>query len=220
MAFIRHIDPVESMKIGRRDDSIEVIGAQFSIDRSLVRLQTPELIFNFLKKIEKIEFPDDLYRPHNIILITKVEIEDHMDDLIRAMAKAKAVCPGINPQAILTNFQKIRTEIREIRLRYFYGKTIIFSKQFILIPLEKDLQEKATWLIEDEQIEAERIINEKINEERRVKYMKKMMENEIFSESKRREIEIEGRKAMAKMIANSTFKIKTNFNGLVHDHII
>lgn len=219
MAFTRHIDPKDSMQIGRKQDSIEIIGVQFSIDGSPVRLKHPELIFDFLKKLERIEFPDNLYRPHNIILFTKVEIEDHMDALIRSMSKA-GVIPQINPQAILNKINtppRMKTEIREIRLRSFYGKTIIFSGNFILIPIEKDIQEKAPWLIEDERLEAERIINEKINTEKRIKQMAEMMDHEIFSESKRREIELEGRKAMAKMIQNATFKIKTNFSGIFSD---
>jgi hypothetical protein len=222
MAFIRHIDPKDSMQIGRKQDSTEIIGAQFSIDGSSVRLKTPELIFDFLKKLERIEFPDNLYRPHNIILFTKVEIEDRIDDLIRSMSKAGMI-PQINPQAILNKINtppRMRTEIREIRLRSFYGKTIFFSGSFILIPIEKDIQEKAPWLIEDELLEAERIINEKINTERRTKQMAEMMEHEIFSESKRREIELEGKRIMSEILKNSTFLLPRDLKGIIHDPII
>jgi hypothetical protein len=221
MAFTRHIDPIESMKIGRRENSFEVVGVQFSIDGSPVQLKTPELIFNFLKRIERIEFPDNLYRPHNIILLKKEEVEDTMDAFIQAM---KANTSPVNPQAILSKINappKMKTEIKETRLKFFYGKTIIFAGQFILIPSEKEIEEKAPWLIEDERLEEERIINESLRHREMEISMIRMLKNEADSEAEKQRLKFEYEKTKQEIIKRSIFNIKPrDFTALVHDSII
>lgn len=221
MAFIRNIDPVESMKIGRRENSVEVVGVQFSIDGSPVKLRTPELIFNFLKRIEKMEFPDDLYRPHDIIFLKKEIVEDIMDSFVKMMA---ANVPQINPQAILGKINtppKMKTEIKEIRLKFFYGKTIIFAGQFVLIPLEKDIKEKAPWLIEDERLEEERRINESLRHAEMERAMMKMLSEEADSEKRKQEMRYEYEIAKQEILKRATFNIKPkDFTALVHDSII
>jgi hypothetical protein len=214
MAFTRHIDPVESMKIGRRENSVEVVGVQFSIDDSPVRLKTPELIFNFLKRIERIEFPDGLYRPHDIILLKKEEVEDTIDAFIQAM---KASTSPVNPQAILNRIPKMKTEIKEIRLKILYEKTIIFAGQFILIPSEKDIKEKAPWLVEDEIREDERILNRRLGEIEMAKSMIKMLNDEAKSTREIQTKKHEAEMARQEFLKRATFKIKPNWSGILSD---
>ncbi len=203
MSFIRNIDPVESMKIGRRESSIEIVGVTFTIDESKMAPQTPEFIYNFLKRFEKIEFPDPLFYPHNIRLVKIIEVEDHTIDQLIQYSKMMGA-PQLSSGAILNKM----TKKEEIRLRDFAGKTIIFSGQFLLMPSIESIQEKAPWLIKDEEKEDERIINEQLMRMKRDEAMMKMFHEEVQSKKRIEEAKYQAEKVRHEIIKNSTFKLK------------
>lgn len=158
MAFTRHIDPVESMKIGRRENAIEIIGVIFTIEGSKINSQSPEFIYNFLKRLERMEFPDPLYHPHNIRLLWGRMVEDHTAAFINQMSQYGAMHG--KPLLVSSPRPVMRKEISEMRLKDFAEKTIIFSGSFFLMPSMELLKEKAPWLIKDEELEDERILGE------------------------------------------------------------
>jgi len=203
MAFVRNIDPVESMKIGRRENAIEIIGVIFTIEGSKINPQNPEFIYNFLKRLEKLEFPDPLYYPHNIRLLKSEMVEDHTLDFIQAMSKY-----GMAPNIPTPSPPVMKKEISETRLRDFAEKTIIFAGDFFLMPSIKLLEEKAPWLIRDEEQEDERILTENLRHREMERAMMKMLEAEVDSEKQRQERKHEYEMVKQEILKNSTFKIK------------
>lgn len=212
MAFVRNIDPIESMKIGRRENAIEIIGILFTIEGSKVNPQNPEFIYNFLKRLEKMEFPDPLYHPHNIRLLKAEMVEDHTMDFVKAMAKA-----GMAPNIPTPNPRVMKREISETRLRGFAEKTVIFAGDFFLMPSIKLLEEKAPWLIKDEEQEDERIINESLRHKEMERAMMKMLEAEVDSEKRKQEMRHEYEIQRQEILKNATFKIKLPFSGILSD---
>lgn len=213
MAFVRNIDPIESMKIGRRENAIEIIGILFTIEGSKVNPQNPEFIYNFLKRLEKMEFPDPLYHPHNIRLLKAEMVEDRSMDLIRAMSKytGSPNIPGTSYPPMM------KREISEIRLRAFAEKTIIFSGSFFLMPSIKLLEERALWIVKDEEEEDQRIISEQLRHHDMEKAMMKMLEHEMDNEKIKHEARMEYEKQKQELIKNATFKIKPNWSGILSD---
>jgi hypothetical protein len=212
MAFTRHIDPVESMKIGRRENSIEIIGVIFTIEGSKINPQNPEFIYNFLKRLENLEFPDPLYQPHNIRLLKSEMIEDHILDSIRSMSQY-----GMAPNIPTPSPPVMKKEISEIRLREFAEKTIIFMGSFLLMPSVKQLREKAPWLIEDEKQEEEGIINEQLRHQAMEKAMMKMLNDEVESQREMQAKKHEAEMIRQEIIKNATFKVKPRWSGLLND---
>jgi hypothetical protein len=220
MVFIRNIDPVESMKIGRRENAIEIIGVIFTIEGSKINSSNSEFIYNFLKRLENLEFPDPLYHPHSIRLLKSSMVEDHTSNFIRAtmsqygaMHRSQKI-PSTSPPVM-------KREISEIRLGEFAGKTIIFMGNFLLIPSIKQLEEKAPWLVRDEEQEEERILNQRLREIEMAKSMKGMLEKEADSERQKQEMKYEYERARLEIIKNATFNIKLpHFKGLIDDSII
>jgi len=203
MAFVRNIDPIESMKIGRRENAIEIIGVLFTIEGAKVNPQNPEFIYNFLKRLARLEFPDPLYHPHNIRLLKSIMVEDHTLDFIQAMSKY-----GMAPNIPTPSPPVMKKEISETRLRGFAEKTIIFAGDFFLMPSIKLLEEKAPWLIRDEEQEDERILTENLRHREMERAMMKMLEAEVDSEKQRQERKHEYEMVKQEILKNSTFKIK------------
>jgi hypothetical protein len=215
MAFMRNIDPVESMKIGRRENAIEIIGVLFTIEGAKINPQNPEFIYNFLKRLERLEFPDPLYHPHNIRLLKAEMVEDHTADFMRAMSqygamhgKSQVLPPTPSPPIM-------KKEISETRLRGFAEKTVIFAGDFFLMPSIKSLEEKAPWLVKDEEQEDERIIGEQLRHRDMEKAMMKMLEDEVSSERRQQEMKHEYEKAKQEMLKRATFKINPDWASLI-----
>jgi hypothetical protein len=83
------------------------------------------------------------------------------------------------------------------------------------MPSIKSIEEKAPWLIEDENQENERIINEQLKHQEMEQAMIKMLNDEVESAK-----EIQAKKHEAEMIRqeiikNATFKIKSKWSGLL-----
>lgn len=215
MAFVRNIDPIESMKIGRREDAIEIVGIIFTIEGSKINPQSPQFIYNFLKRFEKIEFPDPLYHPHNIRLLAARMVEDRTAQFMAAMTKFGAmhgpsqILPSTPPSPVM------KREISEIRLREFADKTIIFSGNFFLMPSIKILEEKAPWIVKDEEEEDQRIINEQLKHQKMEKAMKAMLKAEVDSEKRKQEMRHEYEMQRQQILKNATFKIKPDWASLI-----
>jgi len=173
--FERHKDPLDSMEIGRKKDSIivkeisfTIQKGNFTIQKGNITIQNPIEICLFLKDFEKLNLPKDPYMLiHSIVLITEHEVEDKSFEMIAAMSSLIGSTKTVIPDGKI----HMKTEKVEIYLSTYEGRTAFCNGEFFQLPYKDQLKPDYRHLLEDEEY---RLRKEK-ESDNRLGEMRKMM---------------------------------------------
>jgi hypothetical protein len=177
MNFERHLDPKESMEIGRKKDAIEIEHVEFDLGRRGKIILTEEKeVIEFLERFRTFDLPTDLiFRPHRILLSNGSEDERDIAKLMAQMSPTPHISQIGVQKAVLAK-PVARKAYINIRIGEYAGKTILVGKKMILIPTIEEIFAKMPWLEEDEREFFGQKEREKIQQEEFTKIMIAQME--------------------------------------------